>query len=107
MRYLLWCFITVFFFAQGVAPLVHAHPNVQGHGFHFHVNNARVFQISLGKQNETHAMPVLVEQKCLPPGLVWLPLPLAKRFFPPIAATFPTPSLVSLSALFARAPPAL
>jgi len=69
-----------FFFAQGVAPLVHAHPNVQGHGFHFHVNNARVFQISLGKQNETHAMPVLVEQKCLPPGLVWLPLPLAKRF---------------------------
>lgn len=107
MLFLLRYLIFVFFFVQGAAPLVHAHPEVQKDGLHFHTDTAHVFQISPGKQNETCAVPVLVEQKCLPPRLVWLPLPLAKRFFPPIAATFSTPSPITLSALFARAPPAL
>jgi hypothetical protein len=106
MPLLLRCLILVFFFAQGAAPLVHAHPEVQKDGFHFHTDTAHVFQISQGKQSEAPFMPFWVEQKFLPSSS-FLPLPIANLFFPPVRAAFAAPSFTALSILFARAPPAL
>jgi hypothetical protein len=101
-----WFFILAFSLIQGIAPLVHAHPKLQGHGFHLHAatDSTTTFQITQAKQSESLPLSCWVEQAALP-AKGWQPLCLAAVLHHPLKPLFHPHALFSSFFLFARAPP--